>query len=634
MKQISSILLSCLLLLPAGMNAEEDAPKQWTLRDCIDYALENNITIQRNRISAESAQEDVKTAKADFLPSLSGNISQRVVNRPNSARGTIISGDNITTSESKTSYNGSYGIDANWTVYNGSKRVNTVKQQKLNNRIAELNVDESENSIEESITQLYVQILYSAEAVKVNESTVDSTHNVVITQRPQIVGDKFDITQPLYYETNSGKEAAIWVNAATKLKNVKLSCEKFPSLGLSADSIDFLSAPEGIITEFQVKGIGAKHIYQEDKDLSNAKITLSENFVKSLPDGEYIFTIKAVDTNEKENTQVLTIVVSDAIVVTEAPARSGIWAKKATLSGTLVKETSETLSFQYRKSGSQEWISVPAVLSGTSISAEVTQLEPGTTYEYQAVAGTQASVKTITFTTEEATTLPNSSFEDWHTPDKAMVIYPQGGEMFWDSGNHGSATMNKNVTTPDETYKHSGKYSVKLQSQFVGVMGIGKFAAGNLFTGQFIGRDGTNGILDFGRAFTSRPSKLRGYIKYTPGTVDYSETDALTNGATDIGIVYIALGDWDAPVHITTKDKNLFDKNDEKIIAYGEQELTTQTQGQDGGLLEFEIPLDYRSLTRIPSYIVIVASASKYGDYFTGSTGSTMWLDDLELIYE
>ena len=173
MKQISSILLSCLLLLPTGMNAEEDTPKQWTLRDCIDYALEHNITIQRNRISAESAQEDVKTAKAGFLPSLSGNISQRVVNRPNSARGTIISGDNITTSESKTSYNGSYGIDANWTVYNGSKRVNTVKQQKLNNRIAELNVDESENSIEESITQLYVQILYSAEAVKVNESTLE-----------------------------------------------------------------------------------------------------------------------------------------------------------------------------------------------------------------------------------------------------------------------------------------------------------------------------------------------------------------------------------------------------------------------------------------------------------------------------
>ena len=173
MKQLYLIILSCLLLLPAGMKAEDDMPKQWTLRNCIDYALEHNITIRRNRINVESTQEDVKTAKADFLPSLSGNISQRIVNRPNSASGTIISGDNITTSESKTSYNGSYGIDANWTVYNGSKRVNTLKQQQLNSRIAELTVDESENSIEENITQLYVQILYSAEAVKVNESTLE-----------------------------------------------------------------------------------------------------------------------------------------------------------------------------------------------------------------------------------------------------------------------------------------------------------------------------------------------------------------------------------------------------------------------------------------------------------------------------
>lgn len=173
MKQVSLIILSCLLLLPAGMKAEDDMPKQWTLRNCIDYALEHNITIRRNRINVESTQEDVKTAKADFLPSLSGNISQRIVNRPNSASDTIISGDNITTSESKTSYNGSYGIDANWTVYNGSKRVNTLKQQQLNSRVAELTVDESENSIEENITQLYVQILYSAEAVKVNESTLE-----------------------------------------------------------------------------------------------------------------------------------------------------------------------------------------------------------------------------------------------------------------------------------------------------------------------------------------------------------------------------------------------------------------------------------------------------------------------------
>ena len=154
-------------------NSAQPLPTQWDLQTCIDYALQQNITIRKNRLNAESAEVDVKTAKAALFPSLTASVSQRIVNRPNSETNTIINGDNITSSQSKTSYNGSYGIDANWTLYNGSKRLNTLKQQRMNNRIAELNVAESENSIEESITQIYVQILYAAEAVKVNETTLD-----------------------------------------------------------------------------------------------------------------------------------------------------------------------------------------------------------------------------------------------------------------------------------------------------------------------------------------------------------------------------------------------------------------------------------------------------------------------------
>ena len=148
-------------------------PAQWNLQTCIDYALQQNITIRKNRLNAESAEVDVKTAKAALFPSLTASVSQRIVNRPNSQTNTIIDGDNITSCQSKTSYNGSYGIDANWTLYNGSKRLNTLKQQRMNNRIAEQGVAESENTIEESITQIYVQILYAAEAVKVNEATLD-----------------------------------------------------------------------------------------------------------------------------------------------------------------------------------------------------------------------------------------------------------------------------------------------------------------------------------------------------------------------------------------------------------------------------------------------------------------------------
>lgn len=154
-------------------DSTQTLPAQWNLQTCIDYALQQNITIRKNRLNAESAEVDVKTAKATLFPSLTASVSQRIVNRPNSQTNTIIDGDNITSSQSKTSYNGSYGIDANWTLYNGSKRLNTLKQQRMNNRIAELGVAESENTIEESITQIYVQILYAAEAVKVNEATLD-----------------------------------------------------------------------------------------------------------------------------------------------------------------------------------------------------------------------------------------------------------------------------------------------------------------------------------------------------------------------------------------------------------------------------------------------------------------------------
>ena len=156
-----------------GIGCADGLPAQWDLQTCIDYALQQNITIRKNRLSAESAQVDVKTARAALFPNLSASVSQRVVNRPKSKTNTIIDGDNITSSQSKTSYNGSYGIDANWTLYNGGKRLNTIKQQQLNNRVAELNVAQSENSIEESIAQTYVQILYASEAVKVNESSLE-----------------------------------------------------------------------------------------------------------------------------------------------------------------------------------------------------------------------------------------------------------------------------------------------------------------------------------------------------------------------------------------------------------------------------------------------------------------------------
>lgn len=189
-KRLTAITTLCLIAslpmeglraqsMAADTTATQQAPAVWNLQACIDYALKQNLTIRRNRIDAQSARIDVKTAKAAMFPSLSFSTSQNMVNRPYQESSSIVSGTEILKSSSKTSYNGNYGLNAQWTVYNGTKRLKTIKQQKLNNRVAELDVVTSENSIMESIMQAYVQILYASESVKVNEQTLE----VSIAQR-------------------------------------------------------------------------------------------------------------------------------------------------------------------------------------------------------------------------------------------------------------------------------------------------------------------------------------------------------------------------------------------------------------------------------------------------------------------
>ena len=224
-------------------DSTQTLPAQWNLQACIDYALQQNITIRKNRLNAESAEVDVKTAKAALFPSLTASVSQRIVNRPNSQTNTIIDGDNITSSQSKTSYNGSYGIDANWTLYNGSKRLNTLKQQRMNNRIAELGVAESENTIEESITQIYVQILYAAEAVKVNEATLDVSRAECERARALLAAGSIARSDLAQLEAQVSTDKYQLVTAQATLQDYKLQLKQLLELDGEKEMTLYIPTP-------------------------------------------------------------------------------------------------------------------------------------------------------------------------------------------------------------------------------------------------------------------------------------------------------------------------------------------------------------------------------------------------------
>lgn len=292
--------------------------------------------------------------------------------------------------------------------------------------------------------------------------------------------------------------------------------------------------------------------------------------------------------------------------------------------------------FQYRKASDSEWITVPAssvTQKEGALSCCIPHLEPLTEYVVRATAdkdlGNEVKVKT-----EATEDLPDGSFDQWWLKNnKIWCPWDENGRQYWDTGNTGAATLGQsNVVPSDYTPTGTGK-AAELNTRFVGIAGIGKLAAGSIYTGSFQKVDGTNGILDFGQPWTLRPTKLRGYYQYKTAPINYASSElADLKNRPDSCHIYIAVTDWTAPFEIRTnpKNRNLFDKNASYVIGYGELVFG----GTMDSYQEFEIVLNYRSTSRRPSYIQITAAASKYGDYFTGGAGAQLYVDQFSLSYD
>lgn len=484
----------------------------------------------------------------------------------------------------------------------------------------------------------------------------EETTTIGIKQRPVIVckdadNIEYDLEQPMYLATNTKGTYYLIVSTSSPLKGALLQNDRFTEFGVPANSMDLMNLG-GKDASVEASGISLHAPNAIMETGGTWKIQFSEELIAKMTaqEGQVTTTLTATDKNGKQRMVTWNIVVSNATVATTEAIPYEIWTSKATLHGKVTGTLASTPKFQYRVKGSgSSWTTVDADLTESTFSKEITGLTPGTTYEYQAMDGTQASTVTCEFTTETTFQPENASFEAVSDSSSIILIHGTGQSTWWDTGNHGSSTMNKNVTTPDTSVKHSGNQSLLLSSQFVGIGMIGKFAAGNLFAGKYLDTEGTDGILGWGRPCTSRPKALKVYVRYEPATVD-NGGDYIANGATDQGIIYVAIGDWAGQeanggtwpfVVRTKKASSLFSTekgtySGDGIIAYGEK--TFEEAYNDGGnMKELTINLDYDNFggnQRKPTSIIIVASASKYGDYFQGGDGSKMWLDDMELIYE
>lgn len=306
---------------------------------------------------------------------------------------------------------------------------------------------------------------------------------------------------------------------------------------------------------------------------------------------------------------------------------------------------------RYRESGTEEWSEAESswfTSQGGKIEVALRHLKSQTAYEiigYAISDGEEQRSDITTTTTTDIFTLPNAGFEEWSYTDSVHYPYLNEQSAWWGTGNPASKIAGINLTSPYTESLAPGKSGTcaQLWSQKASVMGIGKFAAGNYFTGSFDRIVGTHGLVAFGRPFTHRPTGLKGWVKYNRGVIDCYPDGTNPKipgiGEPDKGSIYIALGDWDyntyggnpdSPVIVDTRDEStFFNSANAGIIAYGEVVYNESVDWQ-----QFEIEINWRTFDREPTHIIIVATGSSYGDYFVGSTQSIMWLDDFELIYD
>src|SRR5574344_1926277 len=231
------------LLATTSLQAQEN--KKWTLKECIDYAIEKNIQLQQDKISLQESEVDVKSAKAALFPNLSFSTSQSIVNRPYSEDSNMITGGEVISSNNKTTYNGNYSLSSRLTVWNGNKNLNNIKQQKINSKIAGLTVAQTENSLKEQITQLFIQILYANESVTINKSTAEYERGIQLYGAGSI--SQADLAQ-LSAQVSSDEYQVI--SAQSSLDNYKLQLKQLLEIDNSEEMV--LSLPQlddvGVIT--------------------------------------------------------------------------------------------------------------------------------------------------------------------------------------------------------------------------------------------------------------------------------------------------------------------------------------------------------------------------------------------------
>ena len=344
--------------------------------------------------------------------------------------------------------------------------------------------------------------------------------------------------------------------------------------------------------------------------------------------GDYYLSLDLIDVRNRYSAATVVLSVTSPVEADATSAKP--WAEFAILGGRwYTEERPSGLRFQWKKAGDTAWTNYTGDVTyndaAATFSAELYGLQAATDYVFRVKTDKEEENREVSFKTSPAGTIPNLNFDDWYQDGKVWYAASNSSTRVWDSANKGAASFIGSTTTPETGSVVSGK-AARMESAYAVV----KFAAGNIYIGSFVGLAGLGAELDWGMPFSSRPLALHGYYKYSPKAIDYTESPyGSKKGDMDACSIKMYLCDWSAPFRVNTSTSTFLQDDDPSIIAMCDFTSNVATSGY----VEFTFPLQYRD-ARTPKYVVIVGAASRLGDYFTGGKGSTLWLDELSLVYD
>lgn len=258
----------------------ECAARQWSLKDCIDYALANNIQLQKAKVQQLSALEDIKQSQSALLPSLSLSTSQNVSYNPWPEQGSaMIAGNKVQADVKKVYYNGSYSLSGNWTVWNGGQNTNTVKLNKLAAEQARLDSAVTANNVLEQIAQLYVQILYSDEAISVTKESLKVSQTNEERGKTMVSVGKMSKADLAQLTAQRAEDEYSIVEAESNLRNYKRQLKQLLQI---ADNDEFDVAIPSTTDEMALKEVPAMNdVYTaalaQRPEIQNAKLGIESS---------------------------------------------------------------------------------------------------------------------------------------------------------------------------------------------------------------------------------------------------------------------------------------------------------------------------------------------------------------------